>query len=87
MVMTTGGADYRLSRTEDLAPQLELLVDDLGGQQYRVSYVTPRRAGVYKVRIELAVQDLFGSFESPQLDVASFWLFILADRQSPVQTD
>ena len=32
MVMTTGGADYRLSRTEYLAPQLELLVDDLGGQ-------------------------------------------------------
>ena len=72
MVAATGGAYYQASRMEDADSQVPLLVDDLRAKQYRISYVTLRRQGDYRVRVETAVQGLLGEFESQPMDVASF---------------
>ena len=72
MVRSTGGLYYPTRQVEDLEEQLGVLINDLRGQ-YLVSYITLRRQGTYITRVDIELPDVVGTFQSPELDVATFY--------------
>ena len=72
MVESTGGVYYPTEALIALEEQLRLVISDLVGQ-YSVSYITLRRRGVYKVRVQVDLPTAKGEFETKALDMASFF--------------
>ena len=72
MVSSTGGNSYAVRDQHDIHPILDMLKNDLRAQ-YRVSYVTLRRSGSFRVRVEATVQEAASSFQSDNLDAAAFF--------------
>ena len=72
MVTSTGGEYYPTRELDALQNQLSQVVADLVGQ-YRVSYVTLRRAGLYEMRVDVDLEDSVGSFLVPSLDASEFY--------------
>ena len=83
MVRSMGGLYYPTRQVEDLEEQLGVLVNDLRGQ-YLVSYITLRRQGTYRTRVDIDLTDAVGTFESPELDVATFYGL---DNQGRISVD
>ena len=73
MLNATGGAYYSVKDLDRLEEQLQLLVTDLLRGQYKVSYITLRQEGFYRVRVDVTLGGLTGSFATESLDVASFY--------------
>jgi hypothetical protein len=67
----TGGEYYAAANIESFSSDLEQIKRDLGGQ-YRLSYVTLRTSGSYKVRVELDYEAHAGAFEQ-LLDLGSIF--------------
>ena len=72
LARSTGGVYYPIKELEELEDQPRQLITDLLGQ-YRVSYITLRREGLYEMMIEVDMPLAIGSFESQALDVGSFF--------------
>ncbi|MEE8473124.1 MAG: VWA domain-containing protein, partial [Dehalococcoidia bacterium] len=72
MVVATGGAYYPVKDLTRLKDQLEVLVHDLRGQ-YIVNYITLRRQGSYRTRIQITLKDMAGTFDSKSLNTAAFY--------------
>ena len=72
LVVSSGGAYFAATDLETVQSQLRLLVNDLLGQ-YKVSYITLRREGNYRVQVQVDFADVTGIFETLALDVASFF--------------
>ena len=72
MVRSTGGQYYPTRALSDLPSQLSTLVNDLRGQ-YRVSYITLRREGLYQTRVDVELPGAVGSFETQELDISEFY--------------
>ena len=70
--LQTGGSYYRAQQVAGLEDQLKILVDDLRGQ-YKISYITLRRTGMYQARINLELRGAEGTFETEWFDVARFY--------------
>ena len=72
LVDSSGGAYFAATDLETVQSQLRLLVNDLLGQ-YKVSYITLRREGFYKVPVQVDFADVTGIFETLALDVSTFF--------------
>ena len=72
VVESTGGVHYPTRELAALQEQLCRVVTDLVGQ-YRVNYVTLRRQGLYRTRVDVELRDAVGSFELASLDVSDFY--------------
>ena len=72
MAMSTGGMYYPTRDLDALGDQLAVLVSDLRGQ-YRVNYITLRREGLYRTRIRVDLPWATGTFDTPDMDVSSFY--------------
>ena len=72
MVRDTGGVYYAARELEALREQLEVLVGDLRGQ-YRLTYTTLRREGLYETGVQVDLPWATGSFLTPALEVASYF--------------
>ena len=72
LVDSSGGAYFAATDLATVQSQLRLLVNDLLGQ-YKVSYITLRREGNYRVQVQVDFADVTGIFETLALDVASFF--------------
>ena len=72
MVLSTGGAYYPTRELGALQEQLREVISDLRGQ-YQLTYLTLRRQGTYRTRIEIDLPEAVGLYESPDLDVATFF--------------
>ena len=79
----TGGGYYPARDVSLLQEQLQLLVSDLRGQ-YQVSYITLRRAGEYRVRVAVELDDVSGSMQTAPFDAATFFG---PDNQGVIQFD
>ena len=79
----TGGGYYPARDVSLLQEQLQLLVSDLRGQ-YQVSYITLRRAGEYRVRVAVELDDVSGSMQIAPFDAATFFG---PDNQGVIQFD
>ncbi|MFH2054994.1 MAG: VWA domain-containing protein, partial [bacterium] len=67
----TGGEYYPAASIASFQSELEQIRKDLGGQ-YRLSYVTLRTSGTYKVRVEMDYGSYSGAFEQ-LLDLGSIF--------------
>ena len=73
-VLASGGNYYPARELAKLPEQLTTIVSDLRGQ-YKLSYITLRRQGNYKIRLDLTLQgaggtkEIKGSWVSPKIDV------------------
>ena len=72
IVRDSGGFFYPVDEISKIQSQFKQLTDDLRGQ-YQVSYITLRREGLYKVKMEITLQDITGTFESSEIDVGNFF--------------
>ena len=72
MALNTGGAYYPATDLKNLQDQVAVVVRDLRGQ-YKVSYISLRRQGSYEVRVDVNLKGVRGRFDSPALDMASFY--------------
>ena len=72
LVVSSGGAYFAATDLETVQSQLQLLTNDLLGQ-YKVSYITLRREGFYKVQVQIDFADVTGIFETLALDVGTFF--------------
>ena len=72
IVGSTGGEYYPVKELDALQGQLQVVVSDLRGQ-YRVSYITLRRTGIYQTQVQVGIPGADGTFETPPRDVASFY--------------
>ena len=71
-VASTGGLYYPAREVDALQDQIDVLVSDLRGQ-YRISYTTLRRQGLYSTRVELNLPWAEGVMETPALNVEDFY--------------
>ena len=70
--LQTEGSYYRAQQFAGLEDQLETIVGDLRGQ-YKISYITLRRAGRYQARISVTLRGAEGNFHTETFDVARFF--------------
>ena len=70
--LQTEGSYYRAQQFAGLEDQLETIVGDLRGQ-YKISYITLRRAGWYQARISVTLRGAEGNFHTETFDVARFF--------------
>ncbi len=70
--LRTGGSYYRAQQVAGLEDQLKALVGDLRGQ-YKISYISLRRTGLYQARINVRLRGVEGTFETEWFDVAQFF--------------
>ena len=70
--LETEGSYYRAQQFAGLEDQLETIVGDLRGQ-YKISYITLRRAGRYQARISVTLRGAEGNFHTETFDVARFF--------------
>ena len=70
--LQTGGSYYKAQQVDELEDQLKILVGDLRGQ-YKISYISLRRTGMYQARINLELRGVEGTFETEQFDVTQFF--------------
>ena len=70
--LETEGSYYRAQQFAGLEDQLETIVGDLRGQ-YKISYITLRRAGWYQARVSVTLRGAEGNFHTETFDVARFF--------------
>ena len=70
--LETEGSYYRAQQFAGLEDQLETIVGDLRGQ-YKISYITLRRAGWYQARVSVTLRSAEGNFHTETFDVAQFF--------------
>ena len=70
--LQTEGSYYRAQQFAGLEDQLETIVGDLRGQ-YKISYITLRRAGRYQARISVTLRGAEGNFHTETFDIARFF--------------
>ena len=68
----TGGFYYRAQQVVGLEGQLQTIVSDLRGQ-YKMSYITLRRAGKYQAAVTITLRGAEGSFQTRVFDAARFF--------------
>ena len=83
MVRATGGMYYPTKEMDALSDQLNVMIADLRGQ-YRLSYITLRHTGQYRTRAQIALPGYTGSYETSEMDVASFYA---PDTQGRIAVD
>lgn len=59
----TGGEYYPASNIETFRQRLQQITRDLGGQ-YKLSYITLKRAGTHNVKVQFAYEELSGQFDT-----------------------
>ena len=68
----TGGFYYRAQQVAGFEDQLQTIVSDLRGQ-YKVSYITLRRAGTYHAAVTVSLRGATGFFQTRLFDAARFF--------------
>ena len=71
-VLSTGGSYYPARELAGLGDQLSVIASDLRGQ-YKLSYITLRRTGVWQARVSVALRGAEGDFRTDGFDAARFF--------------
>ena len=71
-VLSTGGSYYPARELAGLGDQLSVIASDLRGQ-YKLSYITLRRTGVWQARLSVVLRGAEGDFRTDTFDAARFF--------------
>ena len=71
-VLRTGGSYYPARELAGLGDQLSVIASDLRGQ-YKLSYITLRRTGVWQARVSVVLRGAEGDFRTDTFDAARFF--------------